>query len=262
MNPVLTAVIVLCAIGAVCALLLVFAAKYMSVPVDEKFPAIRGCLPGANCGACGYAGCDGYATALAAGEETKTNKCTAGGADVAHALADACGGKYEAVEEKRAFVKCGGDCEHTARRAEWDGAKTCAAAKLLFTGACSCAYGCIGYGDCASVCPEQAINMINGLAYVNTARCTGCGMCASACPNGVISIVGADVPVKVKCSSRDKGAATRKNCTAGCIGCGLCVKSCPSEAITVTDNLAVIDYEKCIGCGACKAVCPSKCIVG
>ena len=35
------------------------------VPVDETFALLRAELPGANCGACGYAGCDDYANALA-----------------------------------------------------------------------------------------------------------------------------------------------------------------------------------------------------
>jgi len=262
MNPVLIAVIVLCAVGAVCALLLVFASKYMSVPVDEKFPAIRGCLPGANCGACGYPGCDGYASALASGEETKINKCTAGGDAVGMALANVCGRAFEDVVEMKAFVKCGGDCEKTTKKADFKGAKTCAAARLLFSGGGACQYGCIGYGDCVGVCPEHAINIINGIAHINSARCIGCGMCANTCPNGVIEVCIAIAPVNVKCSSKDKGAVVRKKCAAGCIGCGLCAKNCPSEAITVVNNLAVIDYEKCTGCGTCKSVCPAKCIVG
>ena len=73
MSGVISAIVVLLIIGAVAALILVIASKYMSVPENEMFPAIRECLPGANCGACGYAGCDGYAKALAEGEETKTN---------------------------------------------------------------------------------------------------------------------------------------------------------------------------------------------
>lgn len=55
MSGVLSAIVVLLIIGAVAALILVIASKYMSVPENEMFPAIRECLPGANCGACGYA---------------------------------------------------------------------------------------------------------------------------------------------------------------------------------------------------------------
>lgn len=261
MSAVLTAVGILCAIGAVCAIVLVVASKYMSVPVDEKFPALRECLPGANCGACGYAGCDGYANALAAGEESKTNKCVAGGTDVAKALAEVMGTEAEAVEAKAAFVGCKGDCDATSKKTDFQGARTCAAAKLLYGGIGMCHFGCIGFGDCAAVCPEQAINIINGVARVNALRCTGCGLCAKTCPNGIIKVLPADAAAKVKCSNHDKGAVVRKKCTAGCLGCGLCAKKCPNEAITIENNLAVIDYSKCSGCGTCKEVCPAKCLV-
>jgi RnfABCDGE-type electron transport complex B subunit len=147
MSPVLIAVLVLCGIGLICALLLVLASKFMSVPVDEKFPAIRACLPGANCGACGYAGCDGYATALAAGEESKANKCVAGGADTARSLAETLGIQYEAVAEVNAFVHCRGNCNATHKKVDFAGARSCQAAKLLFSGDGACQYGCLGYGD-------------------------------------------------------------------------------------------------------------------
>ena len=56
MSPVLTAILILGAVGAVAAIVLVLAAKYMAVKEDERFPKVRECLPGANCGACGCAG--------------------------------------------------------------------------------------------------------------------------------------------------------------------------------------------------------------
>ena len=261
MSPVLIAVLVLCAIGAVCALLLVIASKYMAVPVDEKFPAIRGCLPGANCGACGYAGCDGYAAALAAGEEGKTNKCVAGGQEVAKQIAATMGLDFEAVVEVNAFIHCRGDCLNTQKRVEFQGARSCAAAKLLFGSDGACHYGCIGYGDCASVCPEHAINIINGIAHINDIRCHGCGACARTCPQGIIEVLPKEIEVFVACSSGDKGPAVKKACSAGCLGCGLCAKKCPNGAITMTNNHPYVDNSKCTGCGTCVDACPAKCIL-
>lgn len=253
---VLNAVWVLAAVGAICAVMLILAAKYMSVPVDERFPKIRECLPGANCGACGYAGCDGYASALASGDETKINKCVAGADAVAHALAEAVGVEFEDVIEQVAVLKCRGDCNSTKSKMEYEGIASCAAAKLVYGGKGMCVYGCMGFGDCAAVCPEGAISVRDGIADINTSKCIGCGLCARTCPNHVIALM-ADVEVMlVACSNKEKGAATRKECEKGCIGCKKCEKECPYGAITVTDNLAGIDYDKCENCGRCAEVCP------
>ena len=64
----------------------------------------------------------------------------------------------------------------------------------------------------------------------------------------------------VMCSNKQKGAEARKSCKNACIACKKCEKACPYGAITVTDNLAVIDYEKCTFCGACTDVCPTGCL--
>lgn len=37
------------------------ASKFMAVETDETYENVRAELPGVNCGACGYAGCDDYA---------------------------------------------------------------------------------------------------------------------------------------------------------------------------------------------------------
>ena len=260
MTAILNAVWVLAAIGLVCGVLLVLAAKFMHVPVDEKFPKIRECLPGANCGACGYAGCDGYATALASGEEDKINKCVAGGDAVAKALAAATGAQFEDVIEQVAIVRCSGDCNTVKNKLEYQGLSSCAAAKLLYGGPEACVYGCIGLGDCEKVCPEHAIRVVDGLARVNYKACIGCGMCVRTCPNQVITLMPDVERVIVGCSNREKGANTRKECAKGCIGCRKCEKECPAGAITVVDNLSQIDYDKCVDCGHCQDVCPVGCV--
>ena len=188
MNSIVTSVVILSVLGILCALLLVIAAKYMHVPVDEKFPAIRDCLPGANCGACGYAGCDGYAGALASGEEEATNKCVPGASETARRLAEVMGTEASVVKKKAAVIQCNGNCDATKRVVDFQGTKTCAASVLSFGGEGECAYGCVGHGDCAAACPEQAINIINDVAHVNTLRCTGCGMCTTVCPKHLISV--------------------------------------------------------------------------
>ena len=255
------AIIVVTVIGILCAVMLSVASKVMAVEVDERVTQVRECLPGANCGGCGFPGCDGYAAALVEDPDLPLTLCAAGGNAAAQAVAAVLGREAGEVEAKVAFVHCRGTCESTSNKVDYHGIESCSAAKLLFGGAGQCTYGCMGLGDCAKVCPQDAICFEGGIAHVDPRRCIGCGACAKACPNGVIAIQPAAAPVTVACSSKDKGAVVRKKCTAGCIGCGLCMRNCPHGAITVQNNLAVIDYEKCTGCGTCQGVCPAKCII-
>ncbi|MEG1641289.1 MAG: RnfABCDGE type electron transport complex subunit B, partial [Ruthenibacterium sp.] len=247
-------------LGLLCAVILVIASKVMAVKEDELFAPLRACLPGANCGACGYPGCDGYAKALASGAETKSNLCVPGADATAAEVAGVLGVEALDVIEMVAVVHCSGDCEHTKEKMDYKGDRSCKSMKLYFGGVGACSFACMGGGDCAAVCPEGAITMEKGIAKINRDICGGCGMCAKTCPAGVITIVPTTAPLVVACHSTAKGAITRKACTAGCIGCGKCQKSCPSEAIQVVNNLAVVDYAKCTGCGTCATDCPTKCL--
>ena len=248
------------AIALIAALLLSLAAKFMAVPINETQAAIRAELPGANCGACGFAGCDDYAAALAEGGDIKTNLCVPGADAVAAAVAAILGQDAMDVVEQVANVRCSGLCDVTKPEMDYQGLKTCAAAKGLFGGPGSCKYGCIGFGDCEAVCPYGAIQVCNGLAKVDREKCVGCGLCAKTCPQHIIDIIPDVKRVFVACSSADKGAVTNKLCSAGCIGCKLCEKACKFDAIHVEDNHAKIDPEKCKNCGLCAKACPKKVI--
>ncbi|MCC8078989.1 MAG: Fe-S cluster domain-containing protein [Oscillospiraceae bacterium] len=258
---IVIAVIVVVIIGLVCAVMLSVASKFMAVEVDERVPLVRECLPGANCGGCGYPGCDGYAAALVEDPDLPLTLCPPGGAAVVEKLSAVLGRSGGEIEAKVAHVRCGGVCGATNAKMDYQGISSCSAAKLLFGGTGKCVYGCMGLGDCAAVCPSDAVCIENGIAHIDARSCTGCAACVKACPSGIIELVPAAAKVTVDCSSREKGAATRKNCTAGCIGCKLCEKNCPQGAITVVDNLASIDYDKCDGCGKCASVCKPGCII-
>ena len=91
MTEILFPVALVAGIGLVLGLGLAIASKIMAVPVDEKAEAITEALPGANCGACGYSGCSGYAAALSSGKETATNLCAPGGSDAAKKVAEIMG---------------------------------------------------------------------------------------------------------------------------------------------------------------------------
>ncbi len=162
-------ILVVCIIGLICGVGLSVASSVMAVKEDERFPAIRDCLPGANCGACGFTGCDGYAKALLQ-PGTKTNLCVPGGAEAAKKLAAVLGVEAEETVRNVAVVKCSGTCDVTQPKAEYRGIQSCSAAKLLFGGPGSCTYGCIGYGDCVAVCPQKAISIDRGVAFVDAAE--------------------------------------------------------------------------------------------
>lgn len=254
---ILIPIVAVTTIGLLCAVMLGAASKFMAVHEDETFIKIRECLPGANCGACGYAGCDGYAHALAGNSSVKTNLCVPGADAAAAQIAAVLGVEAEDVVEQVAYVGCGG-CE--SRKHEYQGIANCAGANLLYGGDGACSFGCLGYGDCARVCPKEAICVDGGMARINPALCVGCGLCAKACPNHLIRVVPATVKPLVHCSNTDKGASTRKVCSHGCIGCKKCERECPAGAIAVANNCAAIDYSKCTNCGHCAEICTTGCI--
>ncbi len=258
--PVLIPVIILFGIALICGIVLTLSSVFFGVKEDETFTAIRDCLPGANCGACGYSGCDGYARALSERNTDSTNLCVPGGDKSSKDIAAILGVEAADVVEKVAYVACNGTCEAVQRKYDYRGQKTCHAANLSYNGDKFCTFACLGYGDCMRVCPRDAIYIDNGIAHINPKKCIGCGMCARECPNNIIKLINDTTRVVVECSNHDKGASTRKYCKNGCIGCMKCEKTCPSGAIKVIDNLATIDYSLCTNCGECVAVCPVHCI--
>jgi len=259
-NIIFIAVISVTTIGVLCAAILCIASKFMHVKTDERVAQLEEIMPGANCGACGFPGCSGYAKALVAGE-AKANQCPPGGTELVAKISAILGVEAESLERKIAVVYCSGDVKARQKKMEYKGIQSCTAAKQLFAGENACAFGCLGYGDCKIVCPSNAICMEKGLARIITGNCNGCSLCVKACPNHIISIENASTPVFVLCKNTEKGAVARKKCTSACIACTKCVKECPDGAIAIEDNLAKIDYNKCSGCGKCVDVCITKCIM-
>ncbi|MBQ8497263.1 MAG: RnfABCDGE type electron transport complex subunit B [Clostridia bacterium] len=259
MIDILTALGVVVAIGLFMGILLAVVSHFFGMEESQKLKQIRECLPGINCGACGFKGCDDYAAALAEGN-TKPNLCVPGAEDTATALGTLLGVEVEAPKDVVAFVHCNGNCTATSKKAEYDGISTCRAASMLYGGPDACRFGCLGFGDCAAACPTEAICVRDGIAHVDTTRCIGCGVCTGVCPKNIISMVPQETKTVVMCNNKDKGADARKVCKNACIGCKKCEKTCPHGAIQVINHLAVIDYEKCTGCGACVAGCPTGCL--
>ncbi len=259
MYDILIAFAVVSAVGLVAGILLAMLSHLLHIEDDKTVKAVRETLPGINCGACGFKGCDDYAIALAEGK-TKPNLCVPGGETAANEIGAILGVVVEPPKDVVAFVHCNGNCEATTKKALYEGVKTCRAASEVYGGPDTCKFGCIGFGDCATACPSNAICMKDGIAHVDTSRCLGCGLCQTICPKKLISMVPQETAAVIMCNNKNKGAEARKACKNACIGCTKCEKTCPQNAITITDNLAKIDYDKCTGCGACMESCPTGCL--
>ena len=256
---IVLAVVLCTVVGALGAIILVAASKFMAVEEDPRIEQVTGCLAGANCGGCGYAGCADYAKAIVMDGEP-CDKCAPGGPKAAAEIGKIMGAQVSAVA-KKAVVQCQGNKDNCKPSYEYKGIQSCAAAAALYGGPKDCSFACTGLGDCVKACKFDAIHIVNGVAVVDQDKCTGCGACAAVCPKHVIMIdtAGPEKPV-VMCSNCDKGPTANKLCTTACIACGMCQRNCPSDAIHVVDNLARIDYDKCTGCGTCVAKCPKKII--
>ena len=263
MNIIFTAIVATGIIGLISAVTITVASRIMFVKVDVRVAKIRETLPGANCGACGFSSCDLYAETLVNGE-TATNLCPPGGStafELINEILEVNTSDAAEFVKKTAIVHCLGDNSTVRQKIEYIGIETCFAAQEIYGGESACTFGCIGYGDCVSVCPDEAICVEEGLVRFDPRKCSGCGVCQDVCPTGVISVQTAPIAVAVKCKNTERGRVVKDKCKKGCIGCTKCVKECPEGAITVNNSLAEIDYGKCTGCGKCVDVCVTKCLV-
>jgi electron transport complex protein RnfB len=261
LSTVYTTLFVLAGLGIVFGVsLAVIAARYV-VKTDPKVEKVRDVLPGANCGACGFAGCMGYAEAVVGNPDVAANLCAPGKSAVAEKVAEITGKKAEKVDPKIARVFCQGGLSLSQRKFIYTGVQDCTAAVLAAGGNKSCEYGCLGYATCMRACPFDAITMsTDNLPIISKEKCTACGNCVAACPKQVIELAMESKAVVISCHSRDKGADTKKKCQVGCIACGICVRTCPVDAIKIDNNLARIDHAKCIVCGLCVKKCPTSAI--
>lgn len=260
MQILIASILVLGILGFIFAALLALAANYFKIEEDARVATILAILPGANCGACGAAGCHDFASKVAKGE-VAVSGCLVGGEKIAKKIAEIMGETGFTVHKQVAAVHCGAKLNQRKLKASYSGVKTCAAADLIGGGGLLCNYGCLGYGDCVCACPFDAIHLKEGLPVTDPEKCTACGKCVKACPRGIISLRPYDFPVVVACSSHDPGPVVRKVCPVGCIACKICEKEVP-EVFKVIDNLAVMDYARSgVNCEAAVLKCPTKCIL-
>ncbi len=260
MTGILIAAGVLGVMGLLFGLLLKATGKVFAVPSNPKRDAVREALPGANCGGCGYPGCDGCADAIAEGK-APINACTVGGKASADKIAAIMGvGNDTTSVRKVANVICQGMSGLCKEKFEYNGIADCVAASVVNDGNKACKFARLGLGTCTRVCAFDAIHVDpeKKIAVVDEKKCVACGKCVSICPKGVLSLRPVTEDVKVRCRNTDTAKRVMTACSIGCIHCGKCARTCQYGAITMVNGLPVIDQTKCHHCKACAEACPTK----
>lgn len=239
---------------------LALASQKFLITVDPRIEKIYAKLPGANCGACGMAGCMGFAEGLIKGGYT-VDKCVISQEGVRQEIAEILGVEAKTKIKQVAVLHCHGGNQRAKDKFNYSGIKDCVSANLVMLGFKACIWGCIGYKTCVKLCPFGAIRMNKeNLPVIDRNKCTACGKCVSGCPKKLFSLVPADRNYAVRCKSLNLGKKVTEVCSVGCISCRKCEKACPKGAIKLIDNLAVIDYSLCDNRGECFKVCPTKTI--
>ncbi len=258
---VLSSVLTLFGLGLVAAIVLAAASRVFYVEEDPRVEAVMDALPGANCGGCGYAGCEGYAIAVVNDPSVSAALCVAGSADTTITVGELTGKSVGAADPMVSFRRCDKISGNVKARYTYHGLSSCAGVTLLMNGSDLCNWSCLGFGDCVEVCPFDAMEIKDGLVVISAAKCTGCGMCIKACPRNSLDLIPVRARVAVTCATKDKLRAVMDVCEVGCINCGKCIKACPAKAISQKDSRIEIDQQKCLSYGAeceeaCIGVCP------
>ena len=244
MVSIAMAGVFMAALGGVLAWLLAAANKRLYVWEDPRIDQVEELLPKSNCGACGTAGCRNFAEALVAGS-LEPAKCTVNASDVNAYIAQFLGVELGQLDKRVARLACAGG-RHVARmRAHYEGLGSCRAAATVGGGGKACAWGCLGLGDCASVCGFEAISMNPlGLPVVDVNSCTACGDCVEVCPKRLFSLQPVRHKLWVACKNRADGDIAAAQCDVACTACGKCVADSAPGLMRLDDHLAVIDYAR------------------
>lgn len=267
MMLLLYSILSMVVLGLFFALVLFLADKKLRISEDPKVEKVDKALVGLNCGACGYPSCRIAAEAIVKGEAA-VDSCIVGGEGVAMIIADIMGQDFSKKTHKNiAVIHCGVDSATRQMSANYSGVKSCVAANLLMQGGMACKYGCLGLGDCATVCSVDAIIMKNDTPVIDVEKCIGCGACVKACPRNIISLrpyAPEERTIYVACSNHEPGKQVRAVCKIGCIACGICQKL--SEGVfEINNNLSRVNLQKAkdqtVDWDAIIQKCPTKCIL-
>lgn len=258
---IFTAIIALGTLTLLLALMLILANKKLYVYEDPRIDTVEDMLPHANCGACGYPGCRPFAEALVKGNALP-GKCSVSSDEGRVNIAQFLGVALGAEEKRVARLACAGGTNVALNRAKYQGVQTCQAASLVSGGGKGCFWGCLGHGDCETVCDFDAITMNEfGLPVVDVDKCTACGDCVEVCPKDLFSLQPISHRLWVNCKNLEQGDDILEECQVGCTACGKCAMDAPGNLITMVHNLPVINYSESHNTQAPIQRCPTGAIV-
>jgi Na+-translocating ferredoxin:NAD+ oxidoreductase RNF subunit RnfB len=230
-------------VGVAFGALIAVAHRRFRVFEDPRIDVVADMLPGANCGACGQAGCRAFAEALVGGRLQPAG-CSVMTPDAVQAVAAYLGVEAGQATRRVARLLCAGGRDVAIEQAEYRGLARCSAAAQVAGGGKGCAWGCLGLADCAEACDFDAIFMgPTGLPVVIPEHCTACGDCVDACPRDLFVVMPVEQKLLVQCRSLLAGEAAEAVCRVACNGCGRCAADAPG-LISIVDGLAVIDYAR------------------
>ncbi|MDR0339259.1 MAG: Fe-S cluster domain-containing protein [Desulfovibrio sp.] len=255
-----TSVLALFGVGAAAAVILALASQLLKVEENPKIEGVTEVLPGANCGGCGFAGCEAYAAAVVTNPDIPANLCVVGGAETSDKVGQISGKAVAAGEPVVSFRRCSRVEGHVKAKFDYVGTSTCASAALLEGGPFMCAWACLGLGDCMRACPFDAMYIANGMVEIIASKCVSCGQCAKVCPRSILQLIPRRARVMNPCATREKLKSVSDVCDVGCINCLKCLKACPADAISYEKRRIEIDHIACLEFGpACGQVCVNSC---
>lgn len=223
---------------------LVWANKKFHLEEDLRIERVSDMLPNNNCGACGFPGCHAFAEALVQ-KKVQPVQCTISNDETKKEIAHLIGVAVGEQEKQVARLACAGGSHVAHRQAHYTGLQSCRAASLISGGDKSCQWGCLGFGDCETVCDFDAIVMHEqGLPMVTEELCSACGDCVTVCPKDLFSLQPVSHYLWIACKNHQAGDNILADCKVACTACGRCAFDSTDELIIMHDNLAQIDYSK------------------
>jgi len=178
-------------IAVLLGVLIMVISRFFHVEKDARIDEIVNNLPKANCGACGYPGCEGFAKALIDGK-ANVDDCKVSKKENKTEIANILGQSFVAVVDPDLCISCG-ICINTCPKKIIKRIPKSAKIYVACSTECKgkdvisvCKNGCISCGICERTCQHDAIHLVNNVPVVDYSKCTGCKECLVKCPKKVI----------------------------------------------------------------------------